>query len=375
MTTAAAAAAAAASVVAASVAATAEGGGGDGAAVRFGIVGCAEIARKVSRAIRMAPNASIAAVGSRSGEKSRRFLAENDLDPAAVAAYGSYEEVLDDPKVDAVYMPLPTSLHLPWAKPTALCAADLDKILAACAAAGVQFMDTTMWIHHPRTAEMRRLLSDPALFGDLRSVSSIFTFRADDDFLKNDIRVKPDLDALGALGDVGWYCARAALWAASYGLPATAVAHRGLVTNDAGVILSFGASLQWEDGKMATLHGSFLSHLTMELSATGTRGTLRLSDFIIPFAEGGASFAFSSEAAFTELVTGWRSKPGERVVDAELPQEALMVAEFSRLVGGIKGGSLKPERKWPEISRKTQLVLDAVKASIDKGFLPAEVGV
>lgn len=206
-------------------------------------------------------------------------------------------------------------------------------------------------------------------------MSSIFTFRADEGFLKNDIRVKPDLDALGALGDVGWYCARAALWAAGFELPATAVAHRALVTNDAGVILSFGASLQWEDGKTATLHGSFLSHLTMELSATGTRGTLRLSDFVIPFEEERASFAFSSEAAFTELVTGWLSKPDERVVGAGLPQEALMVAEFTRLVGGIKAGALKPEGKWPEISRKTQLVLDAVKASIDKGFLPAEVGV
>uniref|UniRef100_A0A1D1YDX3 Putative oxidoreductase At4g09670 n=1 Tax=Anthurium amnicola TaxID=1678845 RepID=A0A1D1YDX3_9ARAE len=360
-------------------------GGGDGVA-RFGIIGCAEIARKLTRAIRLAPNASLVAVGSRSLDKSRRFVADNGLDPAAVAAYGSYQEVLDDPRVDAVYVPLPTSLHVPWAvaaagsgkhllleKPTALCASDLDKILAACDDAGVQFMDSTMWMHHPRTAEMRRLLSDPLRFGHLKSVHSIFTFGADSGFLENDIRVKPDLDALGALGDVGWYCIRSILWAANYELPKTVIAFRGPVSNEAGVILSCGSSLLWEDGKMATFHGSFLSHLTMELSVIGTTGTLHLSDFVIPFEEGSASFTFASDAGFTELVTGWQPLPSKHVVNADLPQEARMVMEFSRLVGRVKDSVSEPDKKWPEITRKTQLVLDAVKASIEKGCQPVEI--
>ncbi|XP_020104984.1 uncharacterized oxidoreductase At4g09670-like [Ananas comosus] len=150
--------------------------------IRFGIVGCAEIARKVSRAIALAPNATLVAVGSRSLDKARRFIAENALS-SSVRAVGSYEELLDDPAVDAVYMPLPTSLHARWAvaaaergkhllleKPAALSAAELDPILAACAAHGVQFMDSTMWIHNPRTAHMRGLLSDPSRFGDLKMV-------------------------------------------------------------------------------------------------------------------------------------------------------------------------------------------------------------
>ena len=203
----------------------------------------------------------------------------------------------------------------------------------------------------------------------------MFTFAADPEFLKKDIRVKPDLDALGALGDVGWYCARAALWAADYELPKNALALRGShVTNQDGVILSFGASLEWENGTVATLHGSFLSHLTMELVATGTKGTLRLNDFVIPFEESAASFEISSDAEFDELVTRWRRRPAERRVGVEgLPQEARMVAEFSRLVGGIKRGALKPEGKWPEITRKTQAVLDALKASVDRGFQAVEV--
>ncbi|MQM15727.1 hypothetical protein Taro_048677 [Colocasia esculenta] len=368
------------------VAAAATGYGGEEGVVRFGIIGCAEIARKVSRAIRLAPNAVVVAVGSRTLEKSRRFIADNWLDPAAVVAYGSYEEVLDDARVDAVYLPLPTSLHVQWAvaaagkgkhllleKPTALCASDLDKILAACDAAGVQFMDSTMWMHHPRTAAMRRLLSDPDRFGQLRSVHSIFTFAGEPDFLENDIRVKPDLDALGALGDVGWYCIRSILWAADYQLPKTAIALRGHITNKAGVILSCGSSLVWEDGKVATFHCSFLSHLTMEVSVIGTRGTLHLSDFVIPFEQNSASFTFASDAWFTELVTGWQPLPSKHVVNTDLPQEARMVVEFSRLVKRIKDHASKPDKQWPEITTKTQLVLDAVKASIDKGCEPVDI--
>ncbi|OAY69225.1 putative oxidoreductase [Ananas comosus] len=353
--------------------------------IRFGIVGCAEIARKVSRAIALAPNATLVAVGSRSLDKARRFIAENALS-SSVRAVGSYEELLDDPAVDAVYMPLPTSLHARWAvaaaergkhllleKPAALSAAELDPILAACAAHGVQFMDSTMWIHNPRTAHMRGLLSDPSRFGDLKMINSIFSFYADEDFLKNDIRVKPDLDALGALGDAGWYCIRSSLWAADYQLPKTATAFRNPVLNDAGVILSCGATLLWEDGKIAIFHCSFLSHLTMDLTVIGTRGSLHVNDFIIPYEEKSAEFSFASDSGFTELVTGWQPLPSKHLVTTELPQEALMVQEFSRLVAGIRDSGNKPEEKWPTITRKTQLVIDAVKASIIKGFEPVEI--
>ncbi|CAN6555470.1 unnamed protein product [Malus baccata var. baccata] len=61
----------------------------------------------------------------------------------------------------------------------------------------------------------------------------VFTFPCDPEFIKNDIRVKPDLDAHGALGDAGWYRIRAILWANNYGLPKTVIALRGPVLNEA----------------------------------------------------------------------------------------------------------------------------------------------
>jgi predicted dehydrogenase len=139
--------------------------------VRFGILGCANIARKVARAISLSPNATIYAIASRSIQKAEKFVTENSL-PASVRIYGSYNEVVEDSGVDAVYIPLPTSLHVQWAvtaaskkkhilveKPAALDVEELDRILEACEFNGVQFMDGSMWLRHPRTAHMEHLLS------------------------------------------------------------------------------------------------------------------------------------------------------------------------------------------------------------------------
>lgn len=151
--------------------------------VRFGILCCAEISRKVSRAIALVPNAAtIAAVGSRTIEKATAFAKENGY-PSTTKIYGSYEAVLDDPEVDAAYIPLPTSLHVKWAvlaarkkkhvlleKPVALNVKELDAILEECELNGVQYMDATMWMHHPRTAMMKQFLSDSNRFGQLKWV-------------------------------------------------------------------------------------------------------------------------------------------------------------------------------------------------------------
>lgn len=191
-------------------------------------------------------------------------------------------------------------------------------------------------------------------------MSSSFTFLADKTFLDNDIRVNPDLDALGALGDAGWYCIRAILWAADLELPKTVLASPDAVLNEAGVILSCSASMQWQDGKAATFRCSFLAPLNMDVTVVGTNGTLSVHDYVGTFDENKASF-------FTIINSGPESKPREHEVTTELPQEALMVRELSRLVGSIKFGGSKPEKKWPTLSRLTQLVVDAVKVSIDRG--------
>jgi len=350
--------------------------------LRFGILGCANIAIKLSRAINMAPNSTLHAIGSRSLQKARAFASANNLSPE-VKVYGSYDEVLDDPAVDAVYIPLPTSLHLEWAlksvqkkkhilleKPPALSVEELDMIIEACNTNSLQLMDCTMWMHHPRTHKMKQLLENPDLFGNLKSIHSNFAYCSGGGFLSEDIRVKPDMDALGALGDAGWYAIRAILWANDYQMPQSVAALPGHVVNEAGVILACGATFLWQDGRVATIECSFLSDISMDIIVHGSRGCLSLRDFVIPYEENCASFQSSSNVKFAgKFHNGWDPKPSEHSVINESPQEVLMVQEFSRLVKSIRDTGGKPDPQWPAITRKTQILVNAVNTSIKEGLI------
>lgn len=108
----------------------------------------------------------------------------------------------------------------------------------------------------------------------------------------------------------------------------------------------------------------------MDLSVHGKSGSLHVRDLAIPYEENSASFKFNRGARFAELHIGWSRKPEEVEVATELPQEALMITEFARLVRDIRDYKRSPETKWPEISRKTQALVDAVKRSIEKNFEP-----
>eukprot|EP01018_Ginkgo_biloba_P013465 Gb_08291 [translate_table: standard] len=353
--------------------------------IKFGVLGCADIFRKLRRAIQMAEGASLHAIGSRSLDKVKAFAAANNI-PEETKLYGSYQEVIDDEEVDVVYIPLPTSLHVEWAvkaaeknkhilleKPPALTVEDLDKILAACDSHGVQLMDGTMWVHHPRTAKMKDLITNPHLFGDLKGVHVTFSYAATPEFHETDIRMKPDLDALGAQGDIGWYCCRAILWANEYQMPQSVRAMPGPKFNSAGVVVSCGATFEWEDGRLATYHVSFLSHMTMNLIVQGTKGTLHVEDFCIPFEETWASFKFISGMKFKQLALGWENKPEEQKVTVEKPQEVVMIEEISTIVKNVRDGVGKADPHWPTIARKTQVLVNAVMESIHSNFSTIQI--
>ena len=164
------------------------------------------------------------------------------------------------------------------------------------------------------------------------------------------------------------------MWAMDYQLPRTVTALPAIARNTAGVILSCSASLHWDkEQTTATFYCSFLSNESMDLAISGSNGSLHLEDFIIPFKETSASFEFTSGAKFVDLHIGWNVKPKKVQVNSELPQEAMMVQDFVELVKSIKHSGCKPDGKWPEISRVTQLVMDAVNNSIDLGFKPVSM--
>jgi predicted dehydrogenase len=177
---------------------------------RWAIMGTAGIAKKNTRAILLANNATLVAIASRKLETAEKFRDEiapfyssSTSDSSLIQLYGSYNEMLQDPSIDAVYMPLPTALHLEWAvkaadagksilleKPVALSCDDLATILVACRRNNVVFMDGVMFMHGIRLKTLRRALQDPH-FGSIERVSSSFSFHGGDSFLKSDIRASP----------------------------------------------------------------------------------------------------------------------------------------------------------------------------------------
>ena len=141
--------------------------------INWGLISCANIANKNVHAIELSRNSNLVAIASRSIDKAIAFAAENDLFKT-VRLYSSYQDLLDDSNVHAVYLPLPTTLHLEWAikaanakkhilieKPAALDSTELMLIIQACRLNNVIFMDGVMFMHHDRTNLLRRCLRDP----------------------------------------------------------------------------------------------------------------------------------------------------------------------------------------------------------------------
>lgn len=177
--------------------------------LRWGILGTARINRRVIPAMRAARRSEVAAVASRERARAEVYATEWSI-PRAVAGY---QALLDDPSIDAVYIPLPNTDHVPWTlaaiaagkhvlceKPLALDPSEIDRIAAAAAAAHVVVEEGFMYRHEPMTARVVGLVNDGAI-GTVRAVVSGFTFALEPG---SNIRMNPSLGG-GALWDVGGY--------------------------------------------------------------------------------------------------------------------------------------------------------------------------
>jgi predicted dehydrogenase len=178
--------------------------------VRWGVLGCADIAvKKVIPAMMRSELSPVRAIASRSAERARDTAAALGIP----TSYGSYEELLADLSIEAVYIPLPNHLHAEWAiaaaeagkhvlceKPLATTSTDAMRMVEAADRAGVKLMEAFMYRLHPLWVEVRRLI-DEGTVGELLSVQSFFSYFNDD---PNDIRNQVDAGG-GALYDIGCY--------------------------------------------------------------------------------------------------------------------------------------------------------------------------
>ncbi|SHN06528.1 Predicted dehydrogenase [Actinacidiphila paucisporea] len=185
------------------------------AAVRIGVLGCADIAlRRMLPAIAARPEVELVAIASRDPARAAEQAREYGC-----AAVSGYAELLDRDDVDAVYVPLPAGLHARWVaaalragkhvlaeKPLTTDAALTAQLLDRAEAYGLVLMENVMFVHHAQHARVRQLLASGAI-GEPRSLHASFAVPALPD---DNIRYRPELGG-GALWDVGVYPVRAAL--------------------------------------------------------------------------------------------------------------------------------------------------------------------
>ncbi len=240
--------------------------------VRWGILGPGAIAARFMRNAREAANSEVVAVGSRTPERAASFAATFGIS----RAHASYEALLDDPGVDAVYIGVPNALHHPWTmralaagkhvlceKPYSRHPAEVAEAFDAADAAGRVLMEAFMWRHTPQARRFLELLPE---VGRLQAIHATFSFVIDN---LADVRLMAGLDG-GSLMDVGCYAVSGAR--AIAGLePAHVLGEQTLAPS--GVDMTFAGLLRFPADVIATVASGFTSdHASLE--AIGDAGSL-----------------------------------------------------------------------------------------------------
>lgn len=251
--------------------------------LRWGVLGCARIAAKaVIPAIQSSRLGRVQAIASRDIGKARKMAARFDI----ATAYGSYEELLADPAIDAIYNPLPNHLHVPMTikalehgkpvlceKPVALDAAEAMTLAAAQEVSGLPVAEAFMMRHHPQWKTARSLIASGRI-GEARVIHTIFSYHLED---PSNVRNQADIGG-GGLLDVGCYAVNTARFLFDADpLGAVALVERDPVF---GTDRLASGMLAFPDGRQLVFTCSTQLALTQKVTVLGTSGRLEIP---VPF--------------------------------------------------------------------------------------------
>lgn len=333
--------------------ATADVNTGESRVVRWGFVGTGSIANAMANVLKSAPSATLAAVSSRRMASAQAFADKY----GAARAFDAWEAMVAWDGVDAIYVATPTSVR----EEIAIAAANREKhvlaekpfaslpsvrrIGAACRANGVVFMDGTHFVHHPRTASIRSRMADQV--GDPWSVDSAFQFSLPD---RSNIRYRPALEPMGAIGDAGWYNMRAAVEYLSPDAELQATSAFLRRDKETGAAAGGSGVLVFADGATSTWNCGFDSGaVIMDLRISGMVGSINIDDFLGQGPDNSAQYLYRKG--------GWG--PGavrETVrIESSLSSAALMFEDFA---AAVADPALREQ--WARATERTQALLDAV---------------
>jgi D-xylose 1-dehydrogenase (NADP+, D-xylono-1,5-lactone-forming) len=252
--------------------------------IRWGVLSTANIGRAaVIPAIQASHNGELVAVASRDLEKGEAFAGRNGIP----RAYGSYEALLEAGDIDAVYIPLPNTLHREWTiraaelgkhilceKPLAMNAAECLEMEAAASQHGVKLMEAFMYRFHPRTEKVLDMLRAGAL-GELRLIHSAFTFKVT---RPENIRLSLELGG-GALMDVGCYCVNISRTAAG-AEPVEVQSYASWAKS--GVDEQIAGTLRFANGLLAQFDCALNLERREEYQLSGTDAALSVDSAFLP---------------------------------------------------------------------------------------------
>lgn len=319
--------------------------------MRWGILGAAKINERLIPAFHKARDTELRAIASRDLGKAKAAASA----AGAPVAHGSYEALLDDPTVEAVYIPLPNHLHAEWTrkaadrgkhvlceKPLAPTAAEARALVDYCRAKNVRLMDGFMWPHHPRTAHLRHFLDDGAI-GEVRHVTGAFTFPLEPLDPAN-IRLHPEMGG-GSLLDVGCYPVYGIRWA--FGAEPVAATATAMMVH--GVDVAMAGVVRFADGRTGSFDCGFTAPFRGWLEIVGSKGVVRIPEMWLPPAR--ATYTVEREGRAAEVVA----------VEGE-DQIVHMIQNFGRAV--LEGREPTPS---PDQAVRTLKVLDALATSAREG--------
>ena len=316
--------------------------------VRWGVLGAAKFAREhMAPAIHAAEGAELAALATSDPAKAEGFLA---FCPG-LQLHSSYDALLADPTIDAVYVPLPNHLHVEWSlkalaagkhvlteKPIALRAEQIDQIIAARDASGLLAAEAFMIVHHPQWQRAKEWL-DAGEIGQLRHVDAAFSYNNAAE--PGNIRNRPDTGG-GSLRDIGVYTLGSMRFVT--GAEPEDVAARIILDAGVEVFADLNAMMQGPTGRF-----TYRSMTSMRLANRqevvfqGDKGMIRV---------GSAPFnANVHDVAEVEL-----HLPGQRVITDRFP-----TANHYKLQVEAFGRSLRTGAAYPcplEFVRGTQAMMD-----------------
>ncbi|MDQ2982922.1 MAG: Gfo/Idh/MocA family oxidoreductase [Actinomycetota bacterium] len=249
--------------------------------VAWGLLSTARINEFVLDAARESEQAEVVAVASRDAARAEAYAREHGIP----RAHASYESLLEDPGIDAVYISLPNSLHVPWTiraleagkhvlceKPLSRRPEDVERAFDLADSSGLVLSEGFMWRHHPQTKRLAELVAGGTI-GRLRLVRAAFTFQLASAYGEDDTRFKPELDG-GGLMDLGCYCVSAIRLLA--GEPERAKGEQ--VIGGDGVDVCFAATLRCPDHVLGELDCSFILPSRTALEAVGEAGALFVAE-------------------------------------------------------------------------------------------------